>query len=91
MIFDFADMDELSRQVRDIVSKSSYVFHESADLVSIQLVSRELHDKVRGYNGISHMGGIGLLKYLKSEYGVTNAGEYAAAAASGIRVKLVFA
>ena len=87
-ILEFADSDELSRQIVSIVKKSPYVFHESVDLMSVSLVPRALHDKVNGYNGVSHMGGIGFLKYIKTTFGVDNFGQYVSAAANGVRINL---
>lgn len=47
----------------DIIQSSDLVIHENLDLKTISLVSREVHRK------ISHFGGVGLEKYLKSHMG----------------------
>lgn len=66
------DRNMLSKKLVDYVKKSKWVFHESVDGKTIMVIYRELHDKVNGYNGVSHMGIIGFLKYCKSEIGINN-------------------
>ena len=78
--------EKLCREIVSIVESSRYVFHESTDLRTITLVLRELHDKVRGYQGVSHVGGIGFLETIKSVFGITNFAEYVNAARNGIRI-----
>jgi len=80
----------LANKLVSIVEKSSYVFHEESDLLTISLVPRALHDKARkGNHGVSHMGGISILKYIKSEIGEKNFAQLIVKAVNGARVKLV--
>ena len=65
-----------------VIQKSAWVLHESIDLQSVSLVPRPLHDKVGGYHGISHFGGVGLAKYIKSHMGSIYFDRFVSAAAS---------
>ena len=46
---------------------NGWVLHENIDMKTITLVAREVHDSVQG--GITHMGGFGLAKYVKTHMG----------------------
>ena len=70
----------MAATIVDIVKKSSWVFHEGID-GSIMLVPRALHDKMIG--GVSHMGGISYMKYMKQLFGVENFNELVTAAMNG--------
>ena len=58
-----------AKELQLVIRNNGWVFHESADCRSIYLVPRELHDKVHGYSGPSHMGGYSLAKKVKATYG----------------------
>lgn len=51
-----------------IIQKSDMVLHENADLKSVTLVSRKVHDKAEE-NGIAHMGGYALINYFRTHMG----------------------
>ena len=85
-IIDGVDKNKLANDVVDIVQSSKYVFDESVDLKTITLTLREVHDKVKGYKGISHMGGIGYLKSIKATFGIKNFAEYVNAALNGFKI-----
>ena len=72
-----------NKKLKQIISKSSWVLHESIDLETVILVPRIFHDKVNGYNGISHMGGVSLAKYVKQHMGSIYFERFISAAASG--------
>ena len=63
---DLEDM-EASKLV-DIIKKSDYVLHENADMQTIALVARKVHDKAKG--GIAHLGGYAIAKFLKEQMGI---------------------
>jgi len=54
-----------AKKLVDIIQKSDYVLHENLDGKTITLVLRSVHDKAKG--GIAHMGGYGLIKYIKEK------------------------
>ncbi len=84
-LLEFADSNLVDKKMVDIVKKSSWVFHEGLD-GSVSLVPRALHDKVKGYHGISHMGLVSYLKTLKSTYGTENFSDYLTAVANGYKL-----
>ncbi len=61
--------DLMPEDLVDVIQKSDMVLHENADMKTITLVSRALHDKAEKWGGIAHMGGYGLAKYLKEHMG----------------------
>ena len=63
-------------------SRNGWVMHENIDMESITLVPRWLHDKNIG--GISHMGGVGLHKFVKSHMGTDFFERLLSAAATGL-------
>lgn len=62
---DLEDMEP--EKLVDIIQKSDWVLHENIDLTTITLVPEAIHSVAEG--GISHMGGFGLAKFLKSHMG----------------------
>ena len=87
-LFEYGPSDDINKRIVDIVrdtKKSTWVFHEGID-GSVALVPRALHDKVKGYHGISHMGLVSYLKTLKETYGSDRFAEYINAASNGVKV-----
>lgn len=60
---------------------NGFVFHENVDMKTITLVPRSLHDTIEG--GFSHMGGVGVAKYVKAHMGSAYFERLLAAASSG--------
>ena len=54
-------------EFKTIIQSSDMVMHENSDLKTITLVTRKLHTVSEG--GIAHMGGIGLVKYMRNHMG----------------------
>ena len=76
---DLEDMEP--EKLKDIIQKSDWVLHENIDLETITLVPEAIHSVAEG--GISHMGGVGLVKYLKSHMGFEFFERLISAAATG--------
>lgn len=74
--------DVLPEKIVSIIrdSKNGWVLHENIDMKTITLVPRELHDFAKG--GIAHMGGFGLVGYVKSYMGKTFFDRFMSAAAT---------
>ena len=76
---DLEDID--AEKLLSIIKKSTMVMHENADLMTITLVSKEIHSFKNG--GVFHMGGFGLAKYLKEHMG-TEFGDRLLSASSSV-------
>ena len=77
------DLEDISaRTLVDIIQSSSMVMHENTDLMTITLVSRELHDTDLG--GVFHLGGYRLAKYVKQQIGIVYFNRFVSAAASAV-------
>ena len=59
--------DLMPKDLVAIIQSSDMVLHENIDLRTITLVTRSLHDKAK--DGIAHLGGFALAKYLKEHMG----------------------
>lgn len=84
----YSPSDDINKKIVDIVTdskKSTWVFHEGMD-GSVSLVPRALHDKVKGYHGISHMGLVSYLKVLKETHGSDRFADYLTAASNGFKL-----
>ena len=66
--------------VNNVIKKSDMVMHENADLRTITLVSRKVHDFMQG--GVFHMGGYGLANHLKEHMGAEFFDRFMSAASS---------
>ena len=69
--------DMMPEDLISIIQRSDWVLHENIDMRSVTLVPRELHKK------ISHMGGFGLYKFIKSHMGIEFFERFISAAATG--------
>ena len=70
--------DLMPEDLVSIIQKSDWVVHENIDMKSITLVPRNIHEE------ISHMGGVGLAKFLKSHMGFEFFERFVSAAATGV-------
>ena len=70
--------DMMPEDLVSIIQKSDWVIHENIDLMTITLVPRAAHE------GLSHMGGVGLAKYLKGHMGKEFFDRLLSAAATGV-------
>ncbi len=75
-------VDITPKKLVDEIQKSDMVLHENADMKTITLVSRALHDKSKEWGGIAHMGGFGLANYLKEHMGAEFFDRFVSAASS---------
>lgn len=69
-----------AKKLVDIIQKSDFVLHENLDLMTITLVARKVHDK--SLDGVAHMGGYALAKYIKEKMGMDYFDRFIATAAS---------
>lgn len=59
-----------------IIQKSDWVIHENIDMVSAALVPRAVHEEIK------HMGGVALVKYIKSHMAINHFEHLISAAAA---------
>lgn len=77
------DLEELlPRKIVSIIQESDWVIHENINMISVSLVPRGLHEEVR------HMGGVALVKYIKSHLAINHFEQFISAAATGTVIAL---